>query len=99
MMPGMPERRTRDYVRSGTTTLFAALDVPSGRVIGSPHRRHHALGFRNFLTKIDSEVPDDLPVYLICEMARESQWAPVVRACGRAVPTEMSTLGMQQRCC
>src|SRR6185369_4825718 len=59
MMPGMPERRTHDYVRSGTTTLFAALDVASGQVIGSLHRRHRALEFRKFLTKID--------VHLVCD--------------------------------
>src|SRR5215467_9741822 len=42
MMPGMPERRTHDYLRSGTTTLFAALDVATGQIIGSLHRRHRA---------------------------------------------------------
>ena len=70
MMPGrhaLPERRTHDYVRSGTTTLFAALDVASGQVIGSLHRRHRALEFRKFLTKIDTEVPDELDVHLVCD--------------------------------
>jgi transposase len=67
MMPGMPERRTHDYVRSGTTTLFAALDVASGQVIGSLHRRHRAVEFRKFLTTIDSEVPAELDVHLICD--------------------------------
>ena len=67
MMPGMPERRTHDYVRSGTTTLFAALDVASGAVIGSLHRRRRAVEFKKFLTKIDAEVPPDLDVHLICD--------------------------------
>jgi transposase len=67
MMPGMPERRTHDYVRSGTTTLFAALDVASGQVIGSLHRRHRAVEFRKFLTKIDAQVPANLDVHLICD--------------------------------
>jgi transposase len=67
MMPGMPERRTHDYVRSGTTTLFAALDVASGQVIGSLHRRHRAIEFKKFLTKIDAEVPPELDVHLICD--------------------------------
>jgi transposase len=67
MMPGMPERRTHDYVRSGTTTLFAALDVASGQVIGSLHRRHRAVEFRKFLAKIDAEVRADLDVHLICD--------------------------------
>jgi transposase len=67
MMPGMPERRTHDYVRSGTTTLFAALDVASGAVIGSLHRRRRAVEFKKFLTKIDTEVPAQLDVHLICD--------------------------------
>ena len=57
MMPGMPERRTHDYVRHGITTLFAALDVATGEVIGSIHRRHRAAEFRKFLTKFDKQVP------------------------------------------
>jgi transposase len=67
MMPGMPERRTHDYARSGTTTLFAALDVASGQVIGSLHRRHRAIEFKKFLAKIDAEVPADLDVHLVCD--------------------------------
>jgi transposase len=67
MMPGMPERRTHDYVRSGTTTLFAALDVATGQIIGSLHRRHRAAEFKKFLTKIDAEVPAGLDVHLICD--------------------------------
>jgi transposase len=67
MMPGMPERRTHDYVRAGTTTLFAALDVADGTVIGSLHRRRRAVEFKKFLTKIDTEVPPDLDVHLICD--------------------------------
>jgi transposase len=67
MMPGMPERRTHDYVRSGTTTLFAALDVASGAVIGSLHRRRRAVEFKKFLSKIDAEVPPELDIHLICD--------------------------------
>jgi transposase len=67
MMPGMPERRTHDYLRHGITTLFAALDVATGEVIGSIHRRHRAVEFRKFLTKLDHEVPADLDVHLICD--------------------------------
>jgi transposase len=67
MMPGMPERRTHDYVRHGITTLFAALDVATGRVIGSIHRRHRAVEFRKFLAKLDKQVPADLDVHLICD--------------------------------
>ena len=67
MMPGMPERRTHDYVRHGTTTLFAAFNVADGTVITSLHRRHRATEFKKFLTKIDSEVPDGLQIHLICD--------------------------------
>jgi len=67
MMPGMPERRTHHYVRSGTTTLFAALDVATGQVIGSLHRRRRAIEFKKFLIKIDNEVPAELDVHLICD--------------------------------
>jgi transposase/transposase-like protein len=67
MMPGMPERRTHDYVRNGLTTLFAAFDVATGEVIGSVHRRHRAAEFKKFLTKIDKQVPAHLDVHLICD--------------------------------
>ncbi|PBC71117.1 homeodomain-containing protein [Streptomyces sp. TLI_235] len=67
MMPGMPERRTHDYVRNGLTTLFAAFDTGSGRVISSLHRRHRAVEFKKFLVKIDQEVPDGLDIHLICD--------------------------------
>ena len=67
MMPGMPERRTHDYVRHGITTLFAALDVATGEVYGSIHRRHRAIEFKKFLTKLDNTVPADLDVHLICD--------------------------------
>jgi transposase len=67
MMPGMPERRTHDYARAGTTTLFAALDVATGQVIGSLHRRHRAIEFKKFLAKLDTAVPTDLDVHLICD--------------------------------
>ncbi len=67
MMPGVPERRSHDYVRAGTTTLFAALDTATGKVIGSLHRRHRATEFRKFLVKLDREVPDDLEVHLVLD--------------------------------
>jgi len=64
---GQCERRTHDYVRHGTTTLFAALNVKTGRVIGSLHRRHRAREFLNFLRTIDREVPDELDLHLILD--------------------------------
>lgn len=67
MMPGMPEKRTHDYVRHGITTLFAAFDTATGQVISAVHRRHRATEFKKFLTKIDGEVPADLDIHLICD--------------------------------
>lgn len=67
MMPGMPERATHDYVRHGVTSLFAALDVATGRVISSLHRRHRFIEFRKFLNTIDKAVPAELDVHLICD--------------------------------
>jgi transposase len=63
-MPGMPEKRTHDYARHGTTTLFAALNVADGTVISSLHRRHRAVEFKKFLAKIDSQVPSHLDVHV-----------------------------------
>ena len=67
MMPGMPEKRTHDYVRNGTTSLFAAFNIDDGTVISSLHRRHRSIEFKKFLTKIDAQVPADLAVHLICD--------------------------------
>ncbi len=67
MMPGMPEKRTHDYVRHGTTNLFAAFNTADGTVISSLHRRHRTIEFKKFLAKIDAEVPADLDVHLICD--------------------------------
>jgi len=67
MRPGQVERRTHDYVRHGTTSLFAALDVKSGKIIGRCHRRHRALEFRKFLDTIEASVPRRLNVHLILD--------------------------------
>jgi transposase len=67
LRPGLPERRTHDYTRHGTSTLFAALDVASGKVIGELHRRHRAVEFRKFLETVDKAVPDELDVHLILD--------------------------------
>ncbi|AYG59116.1 IS630 family transposase [Rhizobium jaguaris] len=67
MMPGVPERRTHSYVRHGTTTLFAALDVASGFVIGKCYKRHRATEFLDFLKQIDANVPPDLDVHIVMD--------------------------------
>lgn len=67
MMPGMPERRTHDYVRHGTTTLFAAFNIADGTVIGATHRQHRAVEYRKFLKRIDETVPEGLDVHVVCD--------------------------------
>ena len=67
MRPGQAQRRTHDYKRHGTTSLFAALDIASGRVIGQLHRRHRSVEFRKFLETIEANVPAELDVHLILD--------------------------------
>ena len=67
MRPGQIERRTHGYFRHGATSLFAALDVATGKVIGQCHRRHRSLEFRKFLDRIDREAPPDLEIHLIMD--------------------------------
>jgi transposase len=67
MMPGVPERRSHDYVRHGTTDLFAAFNIADGTVISALHRRHRATEFKKFLVRIDKVVPAELEVHLVCD--------------------------------
>jgi len=67
MRPGQVERRTHDYIRHGTTSLFAALDAQTGKIIGQLHRRHRTIEFRKFLDTIDAAVPAELAVHLILD--------------------------------
>jgi transposase len=67
MRPGQAERRTPDYLRHGTTNLFAALDFKAGTVIGELHQRHRAIEFRKFLETIDQAVPAALQLHLIID--------------------------------
>ena len=67
VLPTTPARRSHDYVRNGTTSLFAALDMATGKVISSVHRRHRHQEFLSFLKKIDAQVPAGLDVHLICD--------------------------------
>jgi len=67
LMPGVPERQTHDYVRNGTTNLYAALDVASGQVITDMSPRHRAEEFRRFLTLVDSSVPAHLQVHVVLD--------------------------------
>jgi len=67
MRPGQIERRTHDYARHGTTSLFAALDTKSGELIGQTQRRHRSVEFRTFLDTIEKNVPPNLDVHLILD--------------------------------
>jgi transposase len=67
LMPGVPERRTHDYVRNGTTNLYAALDVASGNVIAEMTPQHRAEEFRRFLNLINTSVPAHLDVHVVLD--------------------------------
>ena len=67
LMPGVPQRHTHDYVRNGTTNLYAALDLASGQVIAEMTPRHRAEEFRRFLNMIDASVPAHLEVHVVLD--------------------------------
>src|SRR4051812_213580 len=67
MLPGTPERAPHDYKRAGTSSLYAALDLTTGQVIGALHSRHRAIEFKQFLATLDREVPADLDVHLVLD--------------------------------
>jgi transposase len=79
MRPGQIERRTHDYRRHGTTSLFAALDVKTSEVLGQLHRRHRSIEFRKFLDAIDAAVPADLDVHLIMDNYGTHKTPPIRR--------------------
>ncbi len=67
MLPGTPERASHDYKRSGTSSLYAALDLTTGQVIGRLHSRHRAIEFKKFLQTLEREVPTELDVHLVLD--------------------------------
>jgi transposase len=67
MLPGTPQRATHDYRRAGTSSLYAALDITTGKVIGSLHARHRAIEFKKFLQTLDREVPAELDIHVILD--------------------------------
>jgi len=79
MRPGQIERRTHDYVRHGVTSLFAALDIQTGHILGQCHRRHRSIEFRKFLDAIDEAVPNDLECHLILDNYRTHKTALIQR--------------------
>lgn len=79
LRPGQVERRTHDYKRHGTTSLFAALNVKTGHVLGEVHRRHRSIEFRKFLDRIEANVPADLDVHVIMDNYGTHK-TPMIRA-------------------
>jgi transposase len=78
MRPGQPARRSHDYKRYGTTSLFAALDIATGQVIGKCYARHRAIEFRKFLDEVEAAVPADLDVHLVIDNYATHK-APLIR--------------------
>jgi transposase len=79
MLPGTPARASHDYVRHGTSSLYAALDLTTGKVIGALHSRHRAQEFLAFLKKIDAEVPADLDCHVVLDNASTHKTPTVKR--------------------
>ena len=104
LAPGHPEQRTHDYTRHGTTSLFAALDVATGKVIGECHRRHRSVEFVQFLKTIDAQVSNELDIHLILDnygthkTARVRRWlASHPRFHVHFTPTSASWLNLVER--
>ena len=80
LRPGVPARQTHDYIRNGTTSLFAALDIATGKVIGSIHRRQRHQEFLRFLERIDETIPEPLEIHLVMDnygthkMSKVQRW-------------------------
>ena len=104
MRPGQPERRSHDYTRHGTTSLFAALDIATGRVIGHCYQRHRAVEFRNFLAQVEQTVPADLDIHLVLDNYATHKAPPVTAWLARHpryhvhfTPTSASWLNQVER--
>jgi transposase len=104
MRPGQPARRTHDYKRHGTTSLFAALDIATGHVIGKCFPRHRSVEFRKFLDEIEAKVPRDLDVHLVMDNYGTHKTALVRRWLARRprwhvhlTPTSSSWLNQVER--
>ena len=79
MLPGTPERATHDYRRHGTSSLYAALDLTTGKVIGRLHARHRAIEFKQFLQTLDRAVPGELDVHLVLDNSSTHKTAAIQR--------------------
>lgn len=104
MMPGMPEQRSHDYHRHSVTSLFAALDVATGQVITSIHRRHRHQQFLKFLKVIDANTPAGVDLHLVLDNYTTHKTDPVNRWLARHprfhvhfIPTSSSWLNLVER--
>ena len=104
MRPGQIERRTHDYTRNGTSDLFAALEVATGRVIARCQRRHRSVDFRRFLEAIDASVPAELDVHMILDKSAIHKTALIHRWLAQRpryhvhfTPTSSSWLNLVER--
>lgn len=104
MRPGQVERRSHDYVRHGTTTLFAALNAATGEVLGECRQRHRSTEFRKFLDRIDTSVPEHLEVHLVLDNYGTHKTALIHRWLAKRprfrlhfTPTSASWLNMVER--
>jgi hypothetical protein len=77
MRPGQAERRTHDYTRHGTTSLFAALDIATGEVIGRCYPKHRSTEFRKFLDQVEKAVPPNLDVHLVMDNYATHKTKPI----------------------
>jgi hypothetical protein len=85
MLPGVPARATHDYKRSGTSSLYAALDLTTGKVISRLHSRHRAIEFKQFLQAIDRGVPAELAVHIVLDNSSTHK-TPAIQRCLLAHP-------------
>ena len=104
LRPGIPARQTHDYKRHGTTTLYAALSMLDGSVIGECMPRHRGREFIRFLNRIDRETPPDLDLHLIVDNSNTHKSPPVQRWLRRHrrfhlhfTPTSSSWLNLVER--
>jgi len=104
LLPGTPERRSHDYQRHGTTSLFAALNLATGEVVGSLRKRHRTQEFKQFLEQLDATVPPDLAVHLILDNYATHKSPPIQRWLVRHprfalhfIPTGSSWLNLVER--
>ena len=85
LLPGVPERATHDYKRHGTSSLYAALDITTAKVIGRLHSRHRAIGFKKFMQTLDQEVRAEPDIHLVLDNASTHK-TPLIKRCLHAHP-------------